>query len=541
MPSKKLKPIICPKCFKPMHKNGVAGKNRLSPAQQYIHNKTDRKTCNYQSTVPIGVKARERVGIPERTSKALKKEVHARPSAEVVTYVITSAQNATPVFEAGWKTLLNYVKVNGAKLLVIPYRYKNPTSIWSAAAKSDDWWSTDVLPYIIGERTFINKHLILLGDIMTQPTADRPLAGFETITAGQSGIIGHPKLELMTVATPQQKLPKLLTTTGSITKKNYISSRAGKKGEHHHTFGACVVEVCGDRFYLRQINMKSDGSFCDLLSEYRGDEVKKYDRVPALVMGDTHVEVVDPDVVAATFTGADSMVKQLRPEVLVWHDLHDGTAKNHHERGRAFHDYVKHRAGKDNVREEIERTFAFVDAHTPADTKNVIVPSNHHDFVKEWVENTDPRRDPENVEFWTETFLAVIRSEATTFTPSGVAVQDPFAYWGSKLLASAARTTFLRRDQALQIKGIEVGYHGDKGPGGARGTRANFRNIGVKSIIGHAHSPGIMDGAYQVGTSSRLDLTYAAGSPSGWLHTHCIVLPNGKRQLLNIIEGRWRA
>ena len=49
-----------------------------------------------------------------------------------------------------------------------------------------------------------------------------------------------------------------------------------------------------------------------------------------------------------------------------------------------------------------------------------------------------------------------------------------------------------------------------------------------------------MDGVYQVGTSSRLKLEYNSG-PSSWLHTHCCIYPNGKRTLITIIDGQWRA
>ena len=31
------------------------------------------------------------------------------------------------------------------------------------------------------------------------------------------------------------------------------------------------------------------------------------------------------------------------------------------------------------------------------------------------------------------------------------------------------------------------------------------------------------------------------GSPSSWLHTDALIYRNGKRTLLNIIEGNWRA
>jgi len=177
---------------------------------------------------------------------------------------------------------------------------------------------------------------------------------------------------------------------------------------------------------------------------------------------------------------------------------------------------------------------------TPADTRNIFVPSNHNDFLREWVENTDPRRDPENGNFWCRVFLDIIDSPNTKWTPSGVTVEDAFAHLAKKRLKSTGRATFLRRDQPYQIRDIEVAYHGDKGSGGAPGSISGFAKIGVRSIIGHTHAPGIKAGAYQVGTSSRLDLTYATGGPSGWLNSHCVIYPNGKRSLINVIDGNWR-
>lgn len=525
----------CPKCGESVFRRGHArGKAR------YGHRQAQHLSCKWHGTEPVGRVKDATTGIPKETSRALKKEIHEARGRQV--YVVTAAQNATPVHARALLSLKIYCQRNNAKLLVIPYRYKNPTSVWSQKAKDDDWWAKELTPYICGERVQITKNLLLMGDIMTQPTATRPLEGYETITGPQSGVFGHPKLELITIPTPQQRLPKLLTTTGAITRRNYINGRAGKKGEFHHTFGACVIEVDGDLFHVRQLNMKNDGSFCDLTSEYDGENVRDYDRIPALIMGDTHVNVIDPTAASATFAGPDSIVGFLRPEQIVWHDVHDGTAKNHHERGRAFHELVKYRAGQDNVEAEVARTFAFIDAATPEATQNIIVPSNHIDFLKEWIENgPDPRRDPQNAVFWCKTFAAIAESPSTAWMPWGVQVQDPFAYWGEKMLKCADRTKFLMRSEPYQIKNIEVGFHGDRGPGGVKGSLYGFRKIGSRSIIGHGHAPGIMDGAYQVGTTSYLNLSYASGSPSAWLHTHCVIYPNGKRSLVNIIEGKWRA
>lgn len=452
------------------------------------------------------------------------------------TFVVTSAQNSTDVYKPFWRSLKSYCKFNNAILIVIPYRYHNPTSVWGQKAKDDDWWADEILEHALNRRISLNKNVMIMGDIKTQPTAVNPLSGFETISHASSAIIGHPKLELNTIATPQNRLPKILTTTGSCTKQNYTPTKAGKKGEHHHTFGAAVVEIRGNKFHLRQINATRDGSFMELMNNYDGDEVTPIERIEGLVMGDTHVEVVDPDVVKATF-GKGGIVAALKPKTLVWHDLHDFYSRNHHHLGKVIINFVKHHTGKDNVQRALDETFDFVNKHTPVDTTNVFVYSNHPDALQRWVQSTDPRTDPENALVWAKFFTYMC--ENAKMERQGVRVPDPFAWYGRQKLEDDDRNLFLHPQQSYLIKNIETGYHGDAGPGGSRGSRASFSKIGTKVIIGHGHSPGIKDGVYQVGTSSLLDLEYVKG-PTAWLHTHCIIYPNGKRSLINIIEGEWR-
>jgi hypothetical protein len=61
---------------------------------------------------------------------------------------------------------------------------------------------------------------------------------------------------------------------------------------------------------------------------------------------------------------------------------------------------------------------------------------------------------------------------------------------------------------------------------------------GKVSLTGN--SPKIIAGTFQVGTSSKLKLEYNKG-PSSWMHTHCILHKNGKRQMINIINGKWHS
>lgn len=475
-------------------------------------------------------------GINKETVAQIHRDITG--SKGIKRFVITAAQNATPVNKAFLESLLGYCKHNGADLLVIPYRYKNPTSHWSKAADSEDWWAPELAPYLYDKRIKLNPNLMLLADIKTQPTATSPLMGFESISGGCSAIIGHPKLELSTVPTPQSKLPKLMTTTGSITAKNYSPTKAGKKGDFHHTFGAVVVEIDGKTFHLRQLNAVKDGSFMDLRHQYFGETQHDVGGVEALVMGDTHEEFVDPSVVRATFDLDVGMVSYLCPKYLVWHDIHDGYARNHHHAGNPFIEYAKHKAGMNDVEKALQQTFDFVDKHSPRFCENVFVPSNHPDVIARWVRESDPKRDPVNCVFWAKTFTAMLLG--SQMGESGAQTIDPFVYWAKRMMKCADRTHFLARDESFRVKDIELGYHGDQGANGARGSRKGFSRIGERTIIGHSHSPGITEGAYQVGTSSRLTLEYNKG-PSSWLHTHCVVYANGKRSLINIVNGEWRA
>lgn len=522
------KGLKCPKCAR-------EDLYRRSEARGVQRFKCDEKLggCGWHGTKPVGLEAFESNGIDRKQADALHRKV--RDERGVRRYVITAAQNATPVHKRFFKALLNYCSWTGAQLIVIPYRYKNPTSMWTERAKSDDWWALELGPYLLDKRIELNKNLVLLADVKTQPTASAPLQGFETMTGSRSAIVGHPKLELVTVPTPQERLPKIITTTGAVTKRNYIPSKAGKKGEFHHTFGACVVELEGGLFHMRQINAVKDGTFCDLEYEY-GPDFRRPAQVEALVMGDTHVWFVDPDVVRATF-GPGGIVPSLRPKKLVWHDVMDFYSRNHHHRGRVFINYVKHHEGRDNVEQEVNETFAFIDRNTPPGTTNVIVHSNHPAALSRWIEETDPRTDPENCVFWARTFEAMcMRSK---MTETGAATIDPFAWWGKQKLKCADRTIFLAQDQTYLICGIDVSNHGHYGPSGVRGNIKAFGKVGVKLVIAHGHAPGIKDGVYQAGTNSLLKLEFVRG-PSAWLHTDVLIYPNGKRTLINVIDGKWR-
>ena len=462
-----------------------------------------------------------------------KTPIFTRSLGGVTRFIVTAAQNATPAHKGFIKAIETACNYLNAVPLVVPLRYKNPTSRWTASQANEEVWADEVQPYLINVRKNLNRNLILLGDVKVQPTAVYPLTGFEALTHGESGILAHTKLQLRTVATPQSFLPKILTTTGACTVPNYTDSKAGALGAFHHTLGAAMVEVRGKTFHLRQINADKDtGNFIDLDRYYTDGKPTHADPILGIVFGDTHVDSADPKVVKA----GDEMVEVLKPRVVVWEDVLDGYAVNPHHNGNVFNAIAKIENNRANIEAEVNRALYFIDQHTPENALALVVPSNHNDFLTRWIINTDPRTQPGNAKFWARTFLAM--AEATALDGSGTKHPEPFAMLGRAVLAHR-KARFLERDESFQVAGIELGMHGDKGPNGARGSIRNLARIGVKSIIGHTHSPGINEGCYQVGTSTRLKLEYTSG-PSGWLNTHCVIYANGKRSLINVINGEWR-
>jgi hypothetical protein len=456
-------------------------------------------------------------------------------------YVVTAAQNATPIHEPFFAALLKYCEVRGAELMVIPYRYKNPTSLWSDTNKGGEWWFSSLEPYIVDTKVKITDGLQMLGQIKMQPTAVTPLSGFDAFTGSDSAILGHPKVQLKTVATPSNKMPKILTTTGACTVENYTDSKAGHKGRFHHNISALIVEVDGDKFHLRHVHGEDDGSFYDLQYKYTPRGRNLYGRAAAFVPGDIHAEFVDKSVENAMF-GEGSICDVLNPETVAYHDIEDFYRRNHHHNGNDIISFGKHHYGRNNVEEGLQLSADFIDRNARPNTMNLIVRANHDEAFDRWLRDADPKYDPENTRFYY--YMKFHQMDSVKMTDTGFSSIDAFEFWCRNPLDQRGITTgeevvFLKRDESFVVAGIEIGFHGDKGINGSRGSAQAFSKIGPKTIIGHSHSPGITEGCYQVGLSAQFNLEYASG-PSSWLHSHCLVYPNGSRVLLNVVGGEWR-
>jgi len=504
--------LFCPKCGS----NNLA-KSGFTPSGKQRYRCS---VCHIKTSSPAGHDHVDVVFDRKAISNHIKKK------SEV--FVITSAQNATPVNSPFLNSLLSFCNHKKAKLMVVPYRYKNPTSVF--VDKDHDWWDSSIIPYIVDENVSVTDSLWVMGDIKIQPTASKPLSGLESMTGVESAVFGHPKVQLRSIATQAGEMAKIMTTTGSVTIPNYTNSKAGKKGQHHHSYSAVIVEKDGDEFHLRHVTATKDGQFIDLEYEYRPDgTVAAAPPALALVMGDIHAVFMEPLVDKATF-GTKGIVHALKPEKVVMQDVLDSYAVSHHDKSDPFKRVKKFYSGMSNIEDEMKKTVKYLKDRDHLANIHIIS-SNHHNHLKRWLMETDWRNDPENAQFYLHSALAIVDGYH-----QGVDV-NPFKMWVEK---SGVKATFHGDNEGFRVGKFELGFHGDVGPNGAKGSLSNLSKIGRKVIIGHSHSPGREDGSIQVGTSSRLDLDYAKG-PSSWMHSHAVIYGNGKPTLIMILSnGRWR-
>lgn len=447
--------------------------------------------------------------------------------------VVTSAINDTGINKPFFKSLEKYCDENEFQLLVVPVKYLNP----SAMNMSDDVsWPSELAPYIFRRTIVIDGVLKLVGDCNIQATATHPLTGIDGLSDGMTTIVGHPVVQMKTIPVNDWRDPIILHSTGSVSlKNNYSASKAGYRASYHHCFGAVLVEFDDDIFHIRQLMADKNGGFYDLCNYWDENGFVRTDRAEALILGDEHILFADKRVQNATFYDHDSMTKKLKPKYLVRHDVLDCFSVSSHHVSNFFTRYSKHRLEREkyDIEAELKLTVDTLVKTTPDNCVSMLVESNHHSHLQRWLNITnDIKTDYVNAKFYHQLMWKVLDG-----IDKGIR-KDAFQTYVEDIYSVDREKIQFIKD-GFNINGIELSMHGDIGPNGARGGAGNLSKIGEKAVVGHSHSPAIQSGLFVVGTSSQLRLEYNKG-PSGWMHTHCVIYPNGKRQLINIIRGKWR-
>lgn len=451
---------------------------------------------------------------------------------DVSRYVVVSAQNATPVHRGFMASIMRYCEDRGARLIVIPYRYKNPTSMFSKGDQENDWWAPELVPYMLSSDVDITDTLMIAGSIKIRPTAQVPLSGMQAYSKAKSMIIGHPKVQLRSIPTIQGTLPKILTTTGSVTVENYTDSKAGRLGEFGHVIGGTILETRGSAFQLRQINADGRGGFTDLDRHYSPGGVTIAEPAEILTCGDVHHAQMDPEAERATFCEG-GLVDKVRPRRLAIHDLLDFRARNHHDAGDIFLEAEKARHGTDDVEAEVRAALEWLAWAAEGFEETLVVESNHNEALTRWLKEGRGATDPRNAWFYHRTMAALLADPS-----GGREASHPLEYWyGVNHRQGPRGVRFLRRNESALVNGVEHSMHGDVGPNGSRGSTKAFDQLGVKSTSGHCHGPEIFGGVYRVGIMGDHQMGYNERGPGNWLTTHAIQYATGARTLVTMVDG----
>ncbi len=440
-------------------------------------------------------------------------------------FIITWAQNDTPVHEPFISNLEAYASFIDADIHVIAGRYKNPTSVFTD--KNYDTWSERIELYLDAGRHEVHKHMWIMSDVKIQPTAVNPMTGLEGMSGINSCVFGSPKVQMETIPVLEGRLPKLMLTTGACTLKNYTDSKAGKKGEFHHILGFVIVEIKdSNTFFVRQVTATDDGDFTDLYHRVKYEDgeskITKINKISAAILGDLHYGQHDEKIINKTL----ELFKDLHPENVVLHDVFDGLSINHHEAKDPFIQYRREIDGTNSLKNEVSEMLKGLKKFEKFNV--VVVRSNHDDFLDRWLKGTDWRKAGtlKNSLEYMEYSALLLRGDA----PNGV-----IPYLINK---EFPKFKTLGRSDSFVVNGWELGQHGDIGSNGSRGSLLQFRKLNTKMVVGHYHSPGRKDGALAVGTSTKLRVNYNIG-PSGWLQSHVIIHEDSKAQHINFIKGEF--
>lgn len=516
-----LKRPDCRQCGKPMISRG----HKAESGRQ----RWRCKPCNTSTTAANDdfAKGYDEALVAENNArlKELVRSGHKR-------FVITAAMNNTRLHRGFWDALATYCEHNDAHLIVLPVHYKN-ISLYTAGQQFKKTWPAEVERHLIDERVSLGGGLDV-SPIKVAATAANPLEGLNEVGGNRWQVIGHSQVAMEPVGAPMSERPKRLYTTGMCTVKNYSQTKQGAKAEFHHSNAALVVEVAGrQRVFCRHIHAAKGGAFYDVaggeVKHYQPGKVAKNQSALALTTGDEHVKFHDRNVYQATY-GKEGIVAATNPQYLIRHDVLDGYAGSHHHEKHPLVQFKKAMTGDNDYRAELDQVVEFIDKTTPDGCTTVMVDSNHHDHLQQWLDRADANKDHTNALLIAELQLAQRKAI--------LAGRDhkPLRLYCEPRLQSKVK--WLGRNDDFRLKGVDYTQHGDKGVNGARGSAKGLARTTYKMVIGHSHSPRIAKGVYQSGKScGRME--YEAGL-STQSRTHCLQYPDGKRTLIDIYGTQWR-
>lgn len=496
-------------------------------------------------------------------------------------YIITWAQNATPVHKQFWDNILTYADELNANVGVIQGRYQNPTSLWSESMRGAEWWDEEFTVYkkwpsgnlmyqdslskkVIPEgdehlTMYTNKYnhegkYELLDDDDPSDWRSRQvynptqIIDFTYLDAGRHNI--HAYVDLLsdvkirpTAVNPLTGFEGISGDRSSILGHPRVHLRSlpvlrGHGNKLIMTTGACTIKNYTDTkagkksefhhtygFVIVEVKDNLTYYVRQVTAEDNGSFIDLNNKV-----SDGKVEKIDKcdafvmgDIHAANVD--ESIVEatvglfdKIKPTRIIMHDVFDGESVNHHENKDPIKSFERYKNGKNLLAKEINGLTDLIDKYNLIKYNPIIVRSNHDVWLEKWIKEGDWKKDIPNAQEYMEYALALLKGDA----PKGIVPYVLDNKYGDDI-------TTLDLDDSFKINGWELGQHGHLGTHGSKGNLEQFRKLNTKIIVGDYHQPGRKDGAVGVGTYSKLRLGYNKGA-SAWMHAGAILHTNGKVQ-----------
>lgn len=460
--------------------------------------------------------------LPQQMQDAQKRDIPKNTNI----LLVTSAQNKTGVNNKFLKNLeayKNYLDSQGynTEIVISPQRYRNPTNpTEDRKKKAQLWWVDEVVPYLhYGKLQF--GDVLVSTDSRVRPTAKEPLLGYEVLAKDNSLILPHSKIHFKTLPRFKNSPLRVMCTTGYISNKNYSDSKAGETAWEHHSYGFVIIEKKEDGtcHIPRNVKVKNDGSFIDIINSVSGEEVSKISASEGIILGDIHASEVNVDILHETFI----LMDQLKPKKTILHDLFDGSTVNPHEVKDMYIQKKKIRENKFLIDEEINQSFEVVRSLQPYTDEVFVSLSNHDIFLDRLINDGNWKRDLHNSHNYLKYALIQQTENIEEYgTIYGFLLNQEFN----------GKVKYLNYGDSLKIKGYECALHGDNGTNGSRGSYRQFSRLNTKMIHGHQHSPVLHNNVTCVGVTCNIDQYYTRKGLSSWAYAHSVVHENGKNQLL---------
>lgn len=441
-------------------------------------------------------------------------------------FVVTTAVTGMAVHDKFYKNLKYYCEVNNAKLLIIPTTDPASKGFNLDSALADE-------SIVFGEIE-LNKNIVI-SNIRTSAKQINPLTGLKRVGRRERSIIvSSPKQFLEHVPISNADGSHAMMTTGAITVPQYLdtdrymSLRTAYIADFDHKMGAVIVEIEDEsKFHFRHIQAEYDtGNFVDLGIYYQKTKHTTV-RPEALVLGDIHVGHGDPLVDDAT----DQILMDLKPKRVFLHDLFDGSSSVNPHTQNSYLSNAKKTVQQLSLEEELKMVKNWLEdmkGKHPYVQEWVVVRSNHDLFIERWLEVGTYIQDPVNSRIGHKLAIEVLEGK--------MALEAGLRIVGANLKG----ITFLRISDSYKIKGIEHGSHGHIGASGSRNpSNAGLENAYGSGTFGHSHCGGILRDIFRVGHMSAARHGYNVGA-SAWTVSCSPTYSNGSRQLINVIEGKYR-